>query len=203
MADQCLCSLVVLGRIDEVRRFVRAARPLPPKKPRRNVRPTDMLSFERLLPRGDLEDVTDLYGTPSWEPEDCWFSGIKRVSKTSGSASYKFLTKWSEPDALVRHVSRENPRLEFVLGAVAAATWEASSVYFRKGRRHTWRLAEARVLKMYRAIYAAAGVDTHDDAIDEDLELSLDVEFDHAQMDVVMAHWTAERRRRVWRKKRD
>ena len=48
-----------------------------------------------------------------------------------------------------------------------------------------------------RHIYQAAGADIDDDDLDENVELMLDVERDHALMSDLLARWTPARKRDV------
>jgi len=190
MADMCLCALVVEGSPVEVREFVKVAQPL-----RRLSQPEDsydcsLLSFRRLDPRPDEEDLTDIYGTPSPEPEDCTRTRLKRVGATRARVEYRFLTKWSEPYVLFRRVSKQFPRLEFLLGAVAPAVDETNCWYFHQGRGRNWKMPDHRREGIRTEAYRAEGLD-----IEEDDDLGIDVEADHTMMTEALAHWTPARRR--------
>ena len=203
MPDMCLCRWVVFGTVPEVQRFARAARFQQPKTARgRRRRKVEPLSFQQLWPLGEDDDPSERYETPSTEPDDCWTAGVKRTGATAARVSYSFLTIWGEPFGLVRHVSKQFPRLDFILGAVAPAVGEANSWYFRAGRGKNWVMGGRRHEQLYRQIYAAAGVDPENDDIDPDVEYGLDIEFDHALMDQVIAHWTVVRRAAARRKRR-
>ena len=183
MADMCSCRWVAFGSIPEVQRFVRAARPKRPKTVRGRRRASaEPLSFQQLWSVGPDDDPSDRYGTPSTEPDDCSTTGVKRTGTTAARVSYSFLTIGGEPHGLVRHVSKQFPRLDFVLGAVAPAVGEANSWYFRAGRGKNWVMGGRRHEQIYRQIYAAAGVDPDDDDIDPDMECGLDIHFDHELM---------------------
>ena len=203
MPDMCLCRWVAFGTIPEVQRFVRAARSKRPKTVRGRRRASaEPLSFQQLWPLGPDDDPSDRYATPSTEPDDCSTTGVKRTGTTAARVSYSFLTIWGEPYELVRHVSTQFPRLDFVLGAVAPAVGEANSWYFRAGRGKNWVMGGRRHEQMYRQTYAAAGVDPEDDYIDPGLEYGLDIRFDHALMQEVVAQWTVVRRAAARRKRR-
>ena len=147
-----------------------------------------------------IEDLTDVYGTPSPEPEDCSRSTIKRIRKTGARLEYRFLTKWSEPHLLFRRVSRAYPRLHFLLGAVSPANDEANCWYFRDGRGRNWKMSDRQRTEIRRRVYRNEGLDIDVELdIDDDLELMLDVEGDHAMLSEVLARWTAVRRRVVRR----
>ena len=178
MPDMCLCRWVAFGTIPEVQRFVRAARSKRPKTVRGRRRASaEPLSFQQLWPLGPDDDPSDRYETPSTEPDDCSTTGVKRTGTTAARVSYSFLTIWGEPYGLVRHVSKQFPRLDFVLGAVAPAVGEANSWYFRAGRGKNWVMGGRRHEQIYRQTYAAAGVDPEDDYIDPGLEYGLDIRF--------------------------
>ncbi len=108
---------------------------------------------------------------------------------------YRFLTKWSEPALLVRHTSKQFPRLDFLLGAVSAASEEAHCWYVRDGRGKNWTMPTRAQITIRRHIYQAAGADIDDDDLDEDVELELDVEGDHALMTDLLVWWTPARKR--------
>ncbi len=192
MPDMCRCRLVVSGPLDEVRRFVRAAaeRPVRKRKGAKAVSP-EPLSFASLRPIASEEDADDLYGTPWPEPMDPTRGRLKRRGAMAGAVEYQFLTKWAEPTALIKFVSGEFPRLDFLLGAVAPAVGEANCWYFRAGRGRNWTMGSRLHEKMYADMYKAAGLDPDD--VDGDTELEMDFSFDAALMDVVVAHWTPAR----------
>ena len=192
MADMCLCALAVEGPVVEVRRFVAATKP----SERRNKsldgedsHDCDLLSFQRLDPRPNDEDVSDIYGTPSPEPMDCSRTRIRRIGKTRARIEYRFLTKWSEPSVLFRRVSRRFPRLIFLLGAVAPALDEADCWFFREGRGRNWKMSDDRREAVRAEAYRAEGKN-----IEEDDDLWLDIEGDHILLREVVAHWTPSER---------
>lgn len=194
MPDLCLCRLVVSGPVDEVRRFVRAAaeRPVRKRKGAKAV-PPEPLSFARLRPLANEEDADELYGTPWPEPMDPTRGSLRRRGAATAAIDYQFLTKWAEPAALVRFVSGEFPRLDFLLGGVAPAVGEANCWYFRAGRGRNWAMSSRLHERMHTVMYKAAGLNPDD--VDGDTELEMDFKFDAALMDVVIAHWTPARTR--------
>lgn len=194
MADLCLCRLVVSGPHADVRRFIEAAHPVPRGGKARTRARGAPLSFRRLRPLGKGEDPSDAYGTPWHEPTDVSRSTLTRKGATA-SVTYGFLTKWAEPRALIEWVSARHPRLDFVLGAVAPAVGESGSTYFRAGRGRSWAMPGRPRERLYRHIYERAGVGVDDENLDEDTEFWLDIEFDHALIEAVVAHWTRARRR--------
>lgn len=197
VADMCLCRLVVSGPIDEVRRFMRAAVEAPVQSAttaspgsrarRRTPITREPLSFQSLRPLPDEEAADDLYGTPSWEPEEVTRNRLKRIGAASARVEYAFLTKWGEPIALVEFVSRAWPRLEFLLGAVAPAIGEANCWYFHRGVGANRVLSETVHEEMYEEKCRKAGIDP------EEADLDFDLEFDALLMDAVVGHWTPSR----------
>lgn len=190
MPDLCLCRLVVSGPLPEVRRFVKTAQPVAPRRPSRRRTPPAPLSFQRLRPIGKGDDPSELYGTPWREPSDVSRSRVTRKG-TTASVTYGFLTKWAEPHPLVKWVSAQFPHLDFVLAAVAPAVGEANSWHFRAGRGREWKMSGRSRERMYRQLFERAGAVV--DEVDEDTEFWLDIEFDHAVIEALVAHWTRAR----------
>lgn len=192
MPDMCLCRLVVSGPFEEVRRFMRAAVEPRAAYAKRGTAVTSgeerpPLSFQRLRPLPDEDAADDLYGTPSWEPEDATRSRMRRVGAARARVEYAFLTKWAEPIDLVRFVSRAWPQLEFLLGAVAPAIGEANCWYFHRGRGRNHVLPQTVHQEMYEEQCRKAGIDP------EDADLDFDLDFDALLMDTVVQHWTPSR----------
>ena len=189
MPDMCLCALVIEGSPVEVRRFVTLARPRRGSSQPRDSYYCDLLSFHRLDPRADDEDLSVIYGTPSPEPMDCTRTRLKQIGSRA-RVEYRFLTKWSEPYVLFQRVSKGFPQLEFLLGAVAPAVDETNCWYFHQGRARNWKMPGHRRTAIRREAYRAEGLD-----IEEDDDLGVDVEGDHLMMNEALAHWTPARRR--------
>ena len=188
MADMCLCRLVVSGAPPEVRRFVRAAAPVEHKASRRQPADKGPLSFQRLFPVQGTDDPADVYGTPSGEPDDCWRDPLQRVGPARACVEYGFLTKWGEPYRLIRHVSKVYANLDFLLGAVSPATDSANCWYFRAGRARNWKMPARQREAIRRRVWQEAGL-----APDDEGNLTVDVEGDHAMIEQVVAHWTPVR----------
>jgi Ferredoxin-like domain in Api92-like protein len=191
MPDLCLCRLLVSGPTAEVRRFVRAAAPARRRSPQRDEDDLlNPLSFQRLYPVAENVETDDLYGTPSHEPYECVRSETERVGTTQARVHYGFSTKWSEPHDLVRRVSKQFSRLDFVMGAVAPAADEVNCWYFRDGRATNWEMPDCQKEEVRRKVYAAAGLAWSDEG-----NLGVDVEGDHALMDAAVTQWTRTRKR--------
>ena len=191
MADMCLCRLVVSGPSVEVKRLVRAAAPVKHKASRhRPAADVGPLSFQRLLPVPDGDDPSDVYGTPSREPDDCWRNLVERVGPAQASVQYGFLTQWGEPYPLIRHVSKQYACLDFLLGAVSPAIDETNCWYFRGGRGRNWKMPDRQREAIRRRVWQEAGLDPDDEG-----DLTVDVEGDHTMMKQVVGRWTAARKR--------
>jgi hypothetical protein len=98
----------------------------------------ELLSFIRLRPIANEEEANELYGTPWPEPIDTTRGRLAGRGTSKAEIEYRFVTKWSEPAALFKFVSKQFPALDFLLGAVAPAVGEANCWYFRAGRGRNW-----------------------------------------------------------------
>ncbi len=198
MPDMCLCRLVVSGPTFDVMRFVQAAAPAERSVSARGSRDDEgPLSFRELLPLREEDDPVDVYGTPSRGPDDCWRDALSRDTAGRASIHYGFLTTMSEPYRLIRHVSRQFVRLDFLLGAVAPAIDEANCWYFRGGRGRNWKMPARQREAIRCRVWDGAGLAPEDEG-----NLDVDVQGDHAMMEQVIARWTPARKRVAMRIRR-
>lgn len=139
--DSWLQRLVVRGQPSDVSTFRKAA-----KSSKRAMsltvdgERTQVLSFERLrgaLPKGQL---TTRLEEPIEEPWDLVVDPPSRVDDGTVELTYKFQLSKYEPEVLIIAMSRQYPRLCFVLGLVAPSSDEQSSLLIHNGRSWAWRL---------------------------------------------------------------
>jgi hypothetical protein len=189
MSDMTLCRLVVSGAAVDVKRFIRAAATPKPKD-----KDAGPLSFQRLYPVSDEDDLAKAHAVQAQEPVDCARWPIENVGAARARVDYAFQTKLDEPHGLVRHVSNHFPRLDFLLGAVAPAVDQANCWYFRGGQGKNWKMPDRRRVEIRRRVWKNAGLDLQDEG-----NLTVDIEGDHAMMEQVVARWTPARKRAALR----
>jgi hypothetical protein len=184
--DSWLQRLVVRGLTVDVKAFAKAAAgPGSPAYLTTRVRfRTQKLSFARLLAslppglarsiRGELQ-----------EPWDLDMDLLHRCRDGSAKLTYYFQLNSFECEDLFVAISKVHARLCFVLGMVAPAGDEQSSLLAHNGKGWLWRMPR----KQTESIYAKAANDADGAEGNEDDDLSAFWEADGRAMDVVVNHW--------------
>lgn len=183
MADSWLQTLVVRGPRPEVSAFRKAAasRQEAVSWTVDGVR-RQVLSFEKLYAALPTRPLRRVLPAPVEEPWDLVVDRARRMADGTVEITYRFQLKRYDPDDLIVAVSRQYPRLCFVLAAVGPSFDEQSSRFIHSGRSSLWRLPAARKA----VIFDAVPEETDDNADEQYWAL---VEADWAMMEEVVVHW--------------
>jgi hypothetical protein len=199
MPNTSLSKLVVIGPREDVRRFVKAAEPLPDNPGEAD--PSAPLSYGRLRPLGEKEDPVDVYGTKWLEPDQVSRSRIRKRGDEY-AIEYQFVSAWGAPCSMMQEVSEDYPTLEFVLAEVGASDNSVGSWFMHRGHSDGWGMPDEDRERLYMRIVRKHGAKDIDD-LDDDTGFEVDMEFDQKGVDIATAYWTADRRRALratWRR---
>jgi hypothetical protein len=181
VADPWINHFVVVGPIDDVRAFVRAAvGSQPPDWDSSSTKPVRLsLSFSafyKRLPPSAKRRV------PEVESEPYELNSDRMVLRKDGHAekTYRFELSHYEPDLLLTEVSKLFPRLCFILGWVAPNVDEAASKFIRAGKVRLHRMSDSRREEIREGKCKEWGEDSFE----------ADIEGDWVMLDEIVEHWT-------------
>jgi hypothetical protein len=185
LSNDWINRLIVRGPAKDVESFTKAATDLRivrhqlEKPSKRGLQ--HGLSFKALLSglpamwaRRLDRDITD--------PWDLSLDRPVRFARGMIERTYRFQLRHYEPDSLLAEVSKQYPRLSFVLGWVDPNSDDQASRFIHAGHSVLYRLPERRK----RAIQARV---PGEGSADESEILSALIEADWAMMDAVVDHW--------------
>jgi hypothetical protein len=185
MSNDWINRLVVRGPAGEVNSFATAA--TDPRIVRHQLarplrsRPGLGLCFSRLLARLPVS-VKARLNSDITEPWDLSIDPPERLEGGMIERIYRFQLRHYEPDSLLVEISRQYPKLCFVLGWVDPNADDQASRFIHVGRSPLYRLSQRRK----RVLQAAVPKDGYADDVET---FWASVHADWAMMDAVVSHW--------------